>query len=653
MGVPAKKMRKEAIKTPSNKVVLAEICDLIGEMAGIQLAERHYHMIQGRLQRRLLDLKINSLAKYLDYFYTNREVEGPKLVSLLTTHHTYFFREFLHFEYLIDHALPKLIPTIQLRSDRTLRVWSAGCSRGQEVYSLGMFLDFHLKRLDPTLRYEILGTDLDQESIAFAENGVYHEDELKEVPLPFLDNHWARGKEDIASYMKAKDSLRKSCKFRSSNLLEPSLLPPVDPKFDLIFCRNVFIYFESSQIAKIAGELVRRLSPEGFLFIGISETLMGLSLPVKAHAGSIYTLEGAEFNESDLKLVRGREKSEEDSSVSQVPPVLSVVEGSGALTGHEAHRAPLRIVCVDDSPSILSLLGKILQPQNGFEVVGTARGGKEAVGKIRELQPDAVTLDIHMSDQNGLDYLSTNLKPGHPPVVMISSVSRDDTELAGKALSLGASDYIEKPAFSNLADRGEEIRTKLRCAVMVRSVQTRSFPASTAKQSEMVLKNPEDKLRVIVFQLSSKGSLKTIFSSLRHTQPPCILMIEGGTDALSGIAEFLSKELGKTVIAPIQFPATLRTDEIYLFEAAAHLKKLRDLYGKNKRTSIMVLGEVTKNAASGLRTWSKAQFILEEVDGGRGAEILKGKMTQVVPITSFGYLSDEFLCQSDNENLKK
>jgi len=131
------------------KKVVAEVSFIVSEMAGIQLGERQESMVENRLRTRMLKLNLPTFEDYLKFLKHNQETESQALLSLLTTHHTYFFREFSHFEHLLNHGLNSMIDKARARPDKTIRVWSAACSRGQEVYSLAMFFNFHLKHMAP------------------------------------------------------------------------------------------------------------------------------------------------------------------------------------------------------------------------------------------------------------------------------------------------------------------------------------------------------------------------------------------------------------------------------------------------------------------------------------------------------------------------
>ena len=190
-----------------------KISKIASELTGVQLGERQRSMVETRLGRRLAQLKLKNLDEYHTYLTENFNVESRALISLLTTHHTFFFREFLHFKFLEDQAFDKLVEVARTRPDKTIRIWSAACSRGQEVYSLAMFFDKLLRERAPDVKYQILGTDVDIESVKWAQNGVYNKNEIKEVPLAYLTNNWARGTGKIADFVKVKDVLKSRCKF--------------------------------------------------------------------------------------------------------------------------------------------------------------------------------------------------------------------------------------------------------------------------------------------------------------------------------------------------------------------------------------------------------------------------------------------------------
>jgi chemotaxis protein methyltransferase CheR len=275
-----------------------------------------------------------------------------------------------------------------------------------------MYMKYHLQSYGADLKFRILGTDVDEQSIRIARNGVYPRREIREVPLAYLGNHWARGTGDIAEFVKAKGSIRDAVRFEQANLLDFKDRFE-GQKFDIIFCRNVFIYFTPEQIRTSTAMLLRHLEPQGYFFIGISETLNGLGFDLKSEGPSIY---------------RAREKE------AQTTPVIPIREG---IQVPESGTRPIRVFCVDDSPSVHSLMKQILKSEHGFEIAGSAVNGIDAAEKLKKLENvDVVTLDIHMPEQNGVEYLEKNFSLHHPPFVMVSSVSRDQSDLAMRTLEL-------------------------------------------------------------------------------------------------------------------------------------------------------------------------------------------------------------------------
>jgi chemotaxis protein methyltransferase CheR len=230
----------------------------MNEITGVQLGERQASMVENRLKKRMLENQVATLPDYIQYFFSHREVETRALVSLLTTHHTYFFREFSHFEALENGYLKLLVEKTRARGDKCIKIWSAACSRGQEVYSIAMMMDAWLKTNAPDINYKILGSDIDHESVKMAANGVYFYRDLHNVPMRYLQQHWAKGTGDISEYVKVKSSLKEHVSFQTVNLFDiPSTIR--SQKFDIIFCRNVFIYFNEQQIKDITTNFLKLL----------------------------------------------------------------------------------------------------------------------------------------------------------------------------------------------------------------------------------------------------------------------------------------------------------------------------------------------------------------------------------------------------------
>lgn len=628
------------------------VSSVVSEITGVQLGERQRTMVQSRLQRRIMDLGLGSEAEYASYFAQHREVETEAMVSLLTTHHTYFFREFAQFEYLLDQGLANVIAHVRNRNDRTLKVWSAACSRGQEVYSLSMLLASYLPVHAPDIKYEILGTDVDPESVKIAKNGVYSRKDIKEIPAIYAGNHWARGTGEISNFVKAKSSIKAKCRFEVANLLHLDEKTSHE-KFDIIFCRNVFIYFTQAQIKDITQGLIGRLNPHGLFLVGISETLNGLDLPMTSLGPSIYGL--TEQNQQKSSKILGHEKRKDEPSKAGANVVVNIASAlpKPATSVHSsvpATRKPIRVFCIDDSSSIITLLKQILSSEPGFEFVGSAENGLDAAKKLQAIDADVITLDIHMPQQDGLEYLKKNFNSNHPPVVMISSVAREEGDLALKCLEQGASDYIEKPSLSNMAERGDEIRTKLRSAVRAKAAssvvpQTKSQRVSEVDKSFSSNLKPIDtkkSLRVIVAGFSDAQKLNSFFREVKNPQPPTLILVEGMGNALPSFAQKLENIITRRVTVAGASLAPLAAGDIQIADASKHLSEAKKL-GDGKVVSILVYGDVSKNFGDKILTWSGAQLLVEDRGQGVNGHVLGEAATDIVPYTSFAYMSSQYL----------
>lgn len=623
MNSSAKKLGAIQPTTDADRLVL-EVSKHVSALTGIQLGERQASMVLNRIKRRILELRLNDEKTYLDYFLKNRELESAALVSLLTTHHTYFFREFSHFEFLAKTALPKLIEKKRQTGDKTIRIWSAACSTGQEVYSLAMFLDYYITQNAKDFSYEVRGTDVDPASVKMAVNGVYKLNEIQEVPMQFLNNHWAKGTGDIADFVKVKKTLRERVKFDSLNLI--SFKADSSQRFDIVFCRNVFIYFSHEQIKLITSQLIETLTPTGFLFLGISESLNGLSLPVASVGPSVY---------------RHKAAIEAEKPALAVKPTETVAAPSTPT--EPAQAAPLRVLCVDDSPSILALLKKLLTKDAGFEVVGTAGNGLEAVEALKKLKVDLMTLDIHMPQQTGLEYLKASFNKDHPPVVMISSVSRDDSSLALKCLEAGATDYIEKPALTTMLERADEIRMKLKFAALSKNEPKDIELSRALSRSEAKITDVDKKLRVVLGGLSDREKIARTMSEFEGTQPATVLVLEGAGGAITALKTFLQAHIKTTTpmhVSLFEDRQTLKPGELYLID-------IQDFSRWGATTSaqiasIFIYGRPSRKLLSVVNTWPLRNVLLEDLRSVKDA-FAESVANDIVPATSFAYMSVEYL----------
>lgn len=621
-------MSQAAVGTVSREFVslIEKVSNVVHKISGNRLGDKQAYMVETRVKKRMMELGLKSADEYIKYIDQNLEHESYILVGLITTHHTFFFREFPHFE-ILKTKLPELLAGAKKRGDKVLNVWSAACSRGHEVYSLAMFLDFHINQMDPSMSFKILGTDIDGESVKFASNGVYHQNEIKEIPMNFMGSNWAKGTGDIAMYAKVKNQLKSKCEFKPGNLLKVSEAVK-DQKFDVIFCRNVFIYFETHQIEAISRDLLARLYPHGIYFSGISEPLSGMKLELQSIGPSAYMHKSAipaamEKTSTSLFPTSGKSPSAAPSVLSYQPQIL-------------------KVMCVDDSPSILTLLKKILTIENGFEIVATANNGKDAMEKMKTIKVDLMTLDIHMPEMDGITYLELNHNKSHPPVMIISSASRADSDTAMKAFKFGATDYVEKPALSNLEERGEEIRTKLK-SIAGSSQRPVVSSFDTENQKKFVINNPENKMRIMLGSLSDLPTFKAFFNETDNSQPPTFIFFEGAGEILEGIVKEHQRDFKKTVVFFENIDMKLSPNTIYFADFKKYFSLIHKKYGALP-TSIMCYGNTSSHAAKQVAEWRGIELLLEDIgEKGNLKHPLKIYSSDVVPATSFPYMSCRYL----------
>ncbi len=259
------------------------IRDLILQQAGISLAENKKSMIQSRLSKRIIALKIKNIADYLSYLKHNKE-ELSNFINALTTNKTDFFREVDHFNILLEKFLPELVQKYN-NQKKVIMFWSAACSSGPEAYTISMIIMEFLKGR-PNLDYKILGSDIDTDIIKKAELAIYPEEDVSHIPQKYISGNFVRGTGSNSGLYKITDRLKDRVKFRQYNLIDS--VNTLSLNFDYIFLRNVLIYFQLDIIQKVIDNVTNRLLPGGLLFIGHAETLNGVKHDLIPMGSSIY-----------------------------------------------------------------------------------------------------------------------------------------------------------------------------------------------------------------------------------------------------------------------------------------------------------------------------------------------------------------------------
>lgn len=255
----------------------AQFQQLIYKIAGISMSDSKRTLLVGRLGRRLRHHKMKS---YSDYFKLvtspSGKAELQQMVDLLTTNETYFFREPRHFEFLTKTILA------EHPAGQPFNVWSGASSTGEEIYTLCMVL---ADKLGPKGNWSVLGSDLSTQVLAIAEQGEYVLDRTRGLPPAYLNKYCQLGSGDKQGSFTVNADLRQHTKFRQINLNQP--IPEIG-KFHVIFLRNVMIYFDNPTKRQVVSKLVNRLYPGGYLIIGHSESLNGLTEQLVVVQPTIY-----------------------------------------------------------------------------------------------------------------------------------------------------------------------------------------------------------------------------------------------------------------------------------------------------------------------------------------------------------------------------
>jgi chemotaxis protein methyltransferase CheR len=255
---------------------------VIAENAGIVLGPQKRQLVQGRLARRLRELGLSSYEAYCDHVRDSGPEELVGLINALTTNVTAFFRENHHFDALAEYMLTEALA--RNGQSRRLRIWSAGCSTGEEPYSIAMTAQRALRsagRCD----LKILATDIDSDVVAFAQRGVYPLDRVTTMDDTVLHSSFVRGTGAQEGFVRVKGSLGAMITFRPLNLLGEW---PMQGPFDVIFCRNVMIYFEQRTREQLLTRFAGLLAPGGYLCLGHSESIHGTQPAYRLVGKTIY-----------------------------------------------------------------------------------------------------------------------------------------------------------------------------------------------------------------------------------------------------------------------------------------------------------------------------------------------------------------------------
>ncbi len=263
---------------------LKRLCGLIYEQTGIVINEEKQIMLEGRLKRRTTALKMATYHEYCEFLFAGAGHHSEEIIHLIdavTTNKTDFFREKAHFDFLVGRALPELTSR---NGSREFLIWSAGCSTGEEPYTMALVLNEY-KESHPAFRFRVLATDISTSVLAKARIGMFNEQVVRPVPAALRKKYFMRSRDRESDLMRVVPELRGTIEFRRLNFMEDFGMTEMA---DAIFCRNVLIYFDPPTQERLLQKLSRQLVEGGYMFVGHSETLQRMDLPLVPVAPALY-----------------------------------------------------------------------------------------------------------------------------------------------------------------------------------------------------------------------------------------------------------------------------------------------------------------------------------------------------------------------------
>lgn len=262
------------------------ISSFMEKTTGIKLPESKRSMIQARLANRLKVLNFENYSQYIDFVFSSQEhatEEITMMIDLLTTNLTHFFREQTHFDFMEQSVLPTLVKDGITKPE----IWSAGCSSGEEPYTLSIVMREFMKNNPGKFSdYSILATDISTRILSKAIDALYPIDAVEKLPYSIKKQYFLKSKDPNKPFAKPKAEIRNKVKFERLNFMDSAFR--IQPKKNIIFCRNVLIYFDKPTQLEVIGKLIDCLVPGGFLFLGHSETIFGSNFPVKTVSTTVF-----------------------------------------------------------------------------------------------------------------------------------------------------------------------------------------------------------------------------------------------------------------------------------------------------------------------------------------------------------------------------
>lgn len=262
-----------------------KLSNFIYKESGIKMPQVKRIMLQSRLQKRLKELNMTSFKDYCEYVFSREGLNSEiiHMLDVVSTNKTDFFREPVHFDFLTSHVLPEFVASS--KPNKPFKVWSAGCSSGEEPYTIALVL-YEFFENYPNYNFSIFGTDISTKILQNAVNAVYKEERVACIPLELKRKHLLRSKDRTNPTVKIGAHLRNKVRFDRVNFMDDYY--NISDYFDVVFCRNVLIYFDRETQESVINKICTKILPGGYFFLGHSESILNMSVPLRQIKPTIF-----------------------------------------------------------------------------------------------------------------------------------------------------------------------------------------------------------------------------------------------------------------------------------------------------------------------------------------------------------------------------
>jgi len=276
----------EIYKAVMSKDDFKRLSSFIYSEYGIKMPEVKKTMLQSRLHKRLRELNMTSYKDYVEYLFSKegQQTEVIHMIDMVSTNKTDFFREPVHFDYLHSNVLPELLSGPH--PSRMIKIWSAGCSSGEEPYTIAMSVSEFAANTGSLFDFNILATDISTRMLKQAVEGIYKEVRVDMLPMNFKKRYLLRSKDRINPTVRIIPDLRRKITYQRLNFMDDHY--SINDSFDIIFCRNVLIYFDRDTQEQVISKLCTKLKPDGIFFLGHSESITNFNVPLQQLKPTIF-----------------------------------------------------------------------------------------------------------------------------------------------------------------------------------------------------------------------------------------------------------------------------------------------------------------------------------------------------------------------------